>query len=98
VQAAPPAATPVSSPTVASAPSRPAARELSLDDVFGAPRPPARQTPNSSFSFDEFFADSQPAAPEPSPTPRDSAATAAPADESRDLEQFNAWLEGLKKR
>ena len=90
--------TPAATPSVTSAPTRPAARELSLDDVFGAPRPAARSTPNSSFSFDQFFAEAQTSAPaEPAPD-APAAEDAPPADEASDLAQFNAWLEGLKKR
>jgi tetratricopeptide (TPR) repeat protein len=78
-------------------PTRAASNELSLDHVFrGAPEsaPPA----DGGFSFDQFFSDSQAG---------DDAATAAAAPESgrgggsadaHDIEQFTAWLEGLKKK
>jgi len=86
------------SPAAAPGPAtRPAASELSLDQVF-------RETPRSleaarraSFSFDQFFAS---ATEQSAATP--DAPTGPPADEddsaARDIEQFHAWLEGLKKK
>jgi len=79
-------------------PTRAASNELSLDHVFrGAPEPaPAA---DGGFSFDQFFSDSQ--------ASNDDAAAAAAAPESgrgggsgdaHDIEQFTAWLEGLKKK
>jgi len=80
-------------------PTRAASNELSLDHVFrGAPEgaPPA----DGGFSFDQFFSDSRGSG-------GDTAATAASAPESgrgpgssdaHDIEQFTAWLEGLKKK
>jgi hypothetical protein len=79
-------------------PTRAASNELSLDHVFrGAPEPaPAAE---GGFSFDQFFSDSQASS--------DDAAAAAAAPESgrgggsgdaHDIEQFTAWLEGLKKK
>ena len=80
-------------------PTRAASNELSLDHVFrGAPEgaPPA----DGGFSFDQFFSDSRAAG-------GDAAAQAASAPESgrgpgssdaHDIEQFTAWLEGLKKK
>ena len=79
-------------------PTRAASNELSLDHVFrGAPEaaPPA----DGGFSFDQFFSDSQAASVD--------ATAAATAPESgrgggsadaHDIEQFTAWLEGLKKK
>jgi len=79
-------------------PTRAASNELSLDHVFrGAPEPaPAA---DGGFSFDQFFSDSHASG--------DAAAAAATAPESgrgggsgdaHDIEQFTAWLEGLKKK
>jgi len=101
--------TPVSTPahTPASAfghsepqgrPTRAASNELSLDHVFrGAPE--AAPAPEGGFSFDQFFSDSQASGD-------DAAAAAAAPDSGRgggpgdahDIEQFTAWLEGLKKK
>jgi len=77
--------------------TRPASSELSLDQVF-------RETPRSleaarraSFSFDQFFA----SAAEPSAATPDAAPGAQGDDDesaARDIEQFHAWLEGLKKK
>ena len=73
-----------------------------LDQFFReTPRTADATRRASSFSFDEFFAAPAPAptappaaeeapAPEPAGAPDDSAA--------RDIEQFNAWLEGLKQK
>ena len=79
-------------------PTRAASNELSLDHVFrGAPE--AAPATDGGFSFDQFFSDSQ--------TAGDDAAGAAAAPESgrgggsgdaHDIEQFTAWLEGLKKK
>lgn len=74
-------------------PSKPAASELSLDHVFRHATP-AAGSQSHSFSFDQFF--SQQAQQDVT------ASDAAPATEesaglSDDIQQFNAWLEGLKK-
>jgi hypothetical protein len=73
-------------------PARAAANELSLDNVF---REPGQRTSTeqrrSAFSFDQFFSEggsgegggASNASEEPSPD---------------DIAQFNAWLEGLKKK
>lgn len=74
-------------------PSKPAASELSLDHVFRHATP-ATGNPSHSFSFDQFFSQQ---------AQQDVAASdAAPSGEqnaglSDDIQQFNAWLEGLKK-
>jgi hypothetical protein len=80
-------------------PTRAASNELSLDHVFrGAPE--SSPAPDGGFSFDQFFSDSR--------TPGgDSAASTATTSETgrnsgsgdaHDIEQFTAWLEGLKKK
>ncbi|HJS46748.1 MAG TPA: hypothetical protein VJ773_02045, partial [Gemmatimonadales bacterium] len=77
------------------APTRPAADPVSLSAVFGDDLPPAgpaaSQTtaaPGQGFSFDAFFgAGAQPV--------REGSRPPAPGED--DLEQFHAWLQGLKK-
>lgn len=75
-------------------PAHPATTELSLDHVF---RDGGAQAARSSgpVSYDQFFSQpapggSQSAEPAPTSTP--------PASGADDIEQFNAWLQGLKKR
>lgn len=93
------------------APTLPADDGISLDAVFGdqmgrshapegAAPPPAPQTPpdggSGGFSFDDFFG----AAPGASGTARAPARGAPrpsrPQPEDEDLDQFQAWLKGLK--
>jgi hypothetical protein len=81
-------------------PTRPAQDALSLSAVFGdeaAPAGPASPPPSPAEpSFDEFFAPGASADAElPRPPGQESAAGASQAPE--DLEQFNAWLRGLKR-
>jgi hypothetical protein len=85
----------------ASSATRPAGSELSLDHVFReTPRRGAekrREAP--AFSFDQFFSDgasSRGAESSSTPTPAEGSATSG--NEGADIEQFNAWLEGLKKK
>ena len=81
-------------------PTRAASNELSLDHVFrGAPEggPPA----DGGFSFDQFFSDSRPAgggdvAAAPISAPHHG--RGGPPNDAHDIEQFTAWLEGLKKK
>src|SRR3954469_4122966 len=73
-------------------PSKPAASELSLDHVFRHATP-ATGSP-SHFSFDQFFsqkAQQDVAASDAEPSGEQNAGL------SDDIQQFNAWLEGLKK-
>jgi tetratricopeptide (TPR) repeat protein len=82
-------------------PTRPAQEPLSLGAVFGdeaAPAGPASPpvAPGSEPSFEEFFAPGSSADAElPRPPEHDTAAAASQVPE--DLEQFNAWLRGLKR-
>jgi hypothetical protein len=80
-------------------PTRPATTELSLDQIFrgaAGDTTPRRATP-STFSFDQFFADESGAEAEGGAT--EPAAPARPGEESAsDLEQFNSWLESLKRK
>ena len=78
----------------AAAPTQPAATELSLDYVFRHVTP-AKGTPGQpNFSFDQFFSQEsqQDAATSGGEPPREPT-----TGESDDIQQFNAWLEGLKK-
>jgi hypothetical protein len=80
-------------------PTRAASNELSLDHVFrGAPEgaPPA----DGGFSFDQFFSDSRASGADteaPAATAPDSGRGPGSSD-AHDIEQFTAWLEGLKKK
>jgi hypothetical protein len=74
-------------------PSKPAASELSLDHVFRHATP-ATGNSSQSFSFDQFFsqkAQQDVAASDAATSGEQSAGL------SDDIQQFNAWLEGLKK-
>jgi tetratricopeptide (TPR) repeat protein len=86
--------------SVTGKPARAASTELSLDNVFrevDRKAAPARQA--GSYSFDQFFAE----APTSAPPNR---ARAGNTDEDEqvggpspdDIEQFNSWLQGLKKK
>jgi hypothetical protein len=82
-------------------PTRPAQEPLSLGAVFGddaAPAGPASPpvAPGSEPSFEEFFAPGSAADAELPRPPEHDAATAA-SQVPEDLEQFNAWLRGLKR-
>jgi tetratricopeptide (TPR) repeat protein len=78
-------------PMLEGQPARPAANELSLDQVFKVATPARTEAQPDGFSFDQFFAgeaNSSQASP-PNSTP--------PAEGTDDIAQFNAWLNGLKK-
>jgi tetratricopeptide (TPR) repeat protein len=77
------------------APARRATEELSLDSVFREPS--GSNTPERpGFSFDRFFSGGTPAqGTAASETPARGTAPESPDD---DIEQFNSWLDGLKKR
>jgi tetratricopeptide (TPR) repeat protein len=75
-------------------PSTPAATELSLDHVFRHATPASGTGTHNSFSFDQFFsqqAQKDVAASDAETSGQESAGL------SDDIQQFNAWLEGLKK-
>ncbi|HEU4698138.1 MAG TPA: tetratricopeptide repeat protein [Gemmatimonadales bacterium] len=83
----------------AGAPTRPAADPLSLSAVFGeegagagSGAPPS--APAGGVSFDEFFG-------APAPEPADATRVARPSKpvkvQDDDLDQFNAWLQNLKR-
>jgi len=77
-------------------PTRAASNELSLDHVFrGAPE--AAPPPDGGFSFDQFFSDSQASTVDAAATTPESGGGEESAD-AHDIEQFTAWLEGLKKK
>jgi tetratricopeptide (TPR) repeat protein len=89
-EAAPPKSAPLGGK-----PSTPAPNELSLDHVFRHATPAAGGAIQpSSFSFDQFF--SQQAHQDVSATESESSSEAS-GGASDDIQQFNAWLEGLKK-
>jgi hypothetical protein len=77
-------------------PTRAASNELSLDHVFrGAPEnAPAAE---GGFSFDQFFSDSPTSGVDADAASSESGRTGGSAD-AHDIEQFTAWLEGLKKK
>lgn len=75
-------------------PATPAPNELSLDHVFRHATPAAGTGVPSSFSFDQFF--SQQAHHDVSASESDASGN-ADGGASDDIQQFNAWLEGLKK-
>lgn len=76
----------------------------SLDQFFReTPRSAEAARRASSFSFDEFFsaAPAQPATPAPpdeEPQLGDDPSSSRDDSAARDIEQFNAWLEGLKEK
>ena len=81
-------------------PTRAASSELSLDKVFrgsAEASPPA----DGGFSFDQFFSDSRTGgdvAAAPTVSPPDIGRSAGGSGDAHDIEQFTAWLEGLKKK
>ena len=81
-------------------PTRAASSELSLDKVFrGAPEGATQA--DGGFSFDQFFSDARPAGADvaaPAMSPPDTGRNTGPAGDAHDIEQFTAWLEGLKKK
>ena len=79
-------------------PARVAESELSLSNVFREPSAPSpTRSEGAGFSFDQFFS-----APVGAYDDATVAAHATPAGErgkaASDIEQFTAWLEGLKKK
>jgi tetratricopeptide (TPR) repeat protein len=85
-------------------PTRPAQESLSLSSVFGeesTPSAPAGTAADSNAgepSFDEFFAPATgPAADLELPRTPESDTGGMPSQVPEDLEQFNAWLRGLKR-
>jgi hypothetical protein len=74
----------------------------SLDEIFRVggvePAPPRRVTP-TAFSFDQFFTDDPPPAAPAAGTPPGAPPPARLGEESAgDLDQFNSWLENLKRK
>ena len=76
-------------------PTRAAKSEISLDHVFReSGSRPAASKERSSFSFDQFFSETASGSPS-----ANEEGSATPDDASGDdIEQFNSWLEGLKKK
>ncbi|MFL5580526.1 MAG: hypothetical protein ACJ8AO_09135, partial [Gemmatimonadaceae bacterium] len=83
---APPRAAP-KAPSASVTPSSPAPQTVPQS------APAGRGAPGGSFSFDQFFAEVGGASAPPEATSADPGDVAA-----SDIEQFNAWLEGLKKK
>ena len=80
-------------------PTRAASNELSLDHVFRG-TPEGAPAPDGGFSFDQFFSDSRAsegAAATPTTSAPESGRNSGSTD-AHDIEQFTAWLEGLKKK
>ncbi len=69
-------------------PTRQATTELSLDRVFRQPTP-AHAGEGGGFSFDQFFAGER--------SDDSNAGPSGTRPDPDDIEQFNAWLNGLKK-
>jgi tetratricopeptide (TPR) repeat protein len=79
---------------LAGKPARAASSELSLDHVFKDRSPSGGTGSPGGFSFDQFFAENAADAGAGSSGDPSIAGGPAPGD---DIQQFNAWLEGLKK-
>lgn len=82
-------------------PTHAAANELSLENLFrDADRRTTPPRPSGGFSFDQFFSESagEDGAEPASPAGDGSEAPGQDADGGDDIEQFNSWLEGLKKK
>lgn len=73
-------------------PSERAPTELTLDAVFRDSDRPRSRRSTGEFSFDQFFSE-QPASEEGVPSTSD-----AEAGAPEDIQQFNSWLQGLKKK
>ena len=77
-------------------PTRAAKNEISLDHVFReSGSRPATPRERTSFSFDQFFSEGASAPARGSSDEVHPTADDTPPD---DIEQFNSWLEGLKKK
>ena len=80
-------------------PTRAAPSELSLDNVFRESGGDAGlQKPRSDFSFDQFFSDDATASSSHANGDEGPAEPSAEPPSPDDIGQFNAWLEGLKKK
>ena len=78
------------------APARRATEELSLDSVFRDQRSSAPPAQGGKFSFDKFFANPTPAMGSSIMETPPLGQPSESADD--DIQQFNSWLDGLKKR
>ena len=99
------AGTPDASGDLPGRPTRAASTELSLDHVFrDMPRKVEPRRTTGGFSFDQFFADSvggTGGAPDDaggSDAETRGATRPQGSPPGNDIEQFNAWLDGLKKK
>ena len=81
-------------------PTRAASSELSLDKVFRG-TPDAAPAGDGGFSFDQFFSDARPAGADVTAqavSQPETGRSGGGAGDAHDIEQFTAWLEGLKKK
>jgi hypothetical protein len=80
-------------------PTRAASNELSLDHVFRG-SPESAPANDGGFSFDQFFSDSRSAgeATAQTTTAPELGGRSSGSGDAHDIEQFTAWLEGLKKK
>ncbi len=92
----PPEAGETPPPTMEGAPARRATEELSLDSVFREQRSSSAPSESRGFSFDKFFANPTPAMGSSIMETPPLGQPSESADD--DIEQFNSWLDGLKKR
>jgi hypothetical protein len=81
-------------------PTRAASSELSLDKVFRG-TPDAAPAGDGGFSFDQFFSDARPAGADVAAqavSQPETGRSGGGSGDAHDIEQFTAWLEGLKKK
>ena len=78
-------------------PTRVASNELSLDHVFRG-TPEAAPAAEGGFSFDQFFSDSQGSGDAAAAATTPESGRGGESADAHDIEQFTAWLEGLKKK
>jgi hypothetical protein len=82
-------------------PTRAASNELSLDHVFRGTPEASSSSDGGGFSFDQFFSDARPGGggdSAPAVAAHDTGRSGGPSGDAHDIEQFTAWLEGLKKK
>jgi tetratricopeptide (TPR) repeat protein len=85
--------------TTTGRPARTGSQELSLDEIFRESGNRASAPKSGAYSFDQFFS---PGSPPPSSGGGSAPDSDSPGSDDRppggDLEQFTAWLEGLKRK
>ncbi len=80
------------------APTVRAADELSLDHVFKSNAGPRASSDGEGFSFSQFFAEEPKPGQAAAPGPAAGSGAAPRPEAGDDIAQFNAWLDGLKKK